>query len=254
MDPATAPPNRPGGAPSPLPSKYQATQYNSAYSQDEVDPTPPPEHSATPVQHQQTLYDPPHNPDGVNQQRPLEESTSLVRYQDTQYDPPHTPYDVNQQRPSGESTLPSVQHQDTQYDPAHDIPAEADPAGRIRSSGDTARHSGRVSLLGALGAWKLEAVAVVLAIGFLAAIFITLSQFNGRDVPNWPVSLNLNSLVAIYATVLRALLLFAIAEVLSQEKWYWFRRPRPLRHLDDFDLASRGVLGSFKLLRVAFSS
>lgn len=150
----------------------------------------------------------------------------------------------------GKST--PVQYQDTQYDPGQRTPTH--PAGPVRTSGDTQRLSGRVSILGALGAWKLEAIAVVLAVGFLAAIFITLSHFNGRDVPNWPVSLNLNSLVAIYATILRALLLFAMAEVLSQEKWYWFHRPRPLSQLDDFDLASRGVLGSIKLLRVAFSS
>ncbi|KAK1834057.1 hypothetical protein QBC39DRAFT_252942 [Podospora conica] len=153
-------------------------------------------------------------------------------------------------KPPGDST-PPVQYHETQYEPGH-TPDETGPP-RWPHSG-TAGQPGRVSILVALGAWKLEAIAVVLAVGFLAAIFITLSHFDGQDVPNWPVSLNLNSLVAIYATILRALLLFAMAEVLSQEKWYWFRRPRPLRHLDDFDLASRGVLGSLKLIPVAFSS
>ncbi|KAK0648281.1 hypothetical protein B0T16DRAFT_455765 [Cercophora newfieldiana] len=114
--------------------------------------------------------------------------------------------------------------------------------------------SGRGTVSQALTSWKLELLAVVLAVGFLAAIFVTLAHFDGQDVPNWPVSLNLNSLVAIYATVLRALLLFAIAEVISQEKWYWFRRPRALSNLDDFDHASRGVLGSIKLLPIAISS
>lgn len=115
-------------------------------------------------------------------------------------------------------------------------------------------YSTQVTIFQALGSWKLEFLAASLAVGLLAAIFITLARFNGQDVPNWPANLNLNSLVAIYATLLRALLLFAIAEVISQEKWYWFGRPRPLRNLEDFDLASRGALGSVKLLPVAFSS
>lgn len=247
MDPISAPTNRPGG--SPLPLQYPETQYDPAHTPDDVDqPRPlPPRNSTTPVQHHEAQYDP---PDRLNLQNAPGQSTHPGQYQDTRYDS----YDVNQQTPSGEST-PPVQYQDSRYDSAHGIPAEAEPTGRIRTSGDTARHSnGRVSILGALGAWKLEAIAVVLAVGVLAAIFITLHHFDGRNVPTWPVSLTLNSLVAIYATILRALLLFAMAEVLSQEKWYWFRRPRPLRHLDDFDLASRGVLGSIKLLRVAFSS
>jgi hypothetical protein len=118
---------------------------------------------------------------------------------------------------------------------------------------DTAKRR-RGTILQALESWKLELLSVALGVGFLAAIFITLAVFDGQDMPNWPVRLNLNSLVAIYATVLRALLLFAIAEILSQEKWYWFRRPRPLRDLDGFDRASRGALGSVKLLPVMYSS
>ena len=152
---------------------------------------------------------------------------------------------------STRDTTPPVQYHETQYDPGN-TSDEVEPPRRMRS--DASGHAGRVTILGALGAWKLETIAVALAVGFLAAIFITLSHFNGKDVPNWPVSLNLNSLVAIYATILRALLLFAMAEVLSQEKWYWFRRPRPLRNLDDFDLASRGALGSLKVIAVAFST
>jgi len=140
----------------------------------------------------------------------------------------------------------------TRYDPApaSDQVEMMDPVQWNRKHG----YSARVTTFQALGLWRLEFLAALLAVGFLAAIFITLGRFNGQDVPNWPVNLNLNSLVAIYATLLRALLLFAIAEVISQEKWYWFDRPRPLRNLEDFDLASRGAFGSVKLLPIAFSS
>ncbi|KAK4450539.1 hypothetical protein QBC34DRAFT_349295 [Podospora aff. communis PSN243] len=123
-----------------------------------------------------------------------------------------------------------------------------------RHYGELPSTNGRRAAVRALGSWKVEFWAFALALAFLAAIFITLAHFNGKDVPSWLANLNLNSLVAIYATSLRALLLYAITEIISQEKWYWFCRPRPLRHLDDFDFASRGGIGSFKLLRIAFRS
>jgi len=138
---------------------------------------------------------------------------------------------------------------ETRYDPGHGSD-ETEMINSARWNRKDASQIGRGTVLQALGSWKVEFLSVGLGIGFLAAIFITLARFDGREVPNWPVSLNLNSLVAIYATVLRALLLFAIAGILSQEKWYWLSRPRPLRNLDDFDLASRGAWGSARLLPV----
>ncbi|KAK0620037.1 hypothetical protein B0T14DRAFT_566823 [Immersiella caudata] len=108
-------------------------------------------------------------------------------------------------------------------------------------------------ILSALASWRLETFSLA-AIGDLVAIFLVLNHFGGEDVPSWPVSLNLNSLVAILATLLRALLIFPIAEVISQEKWFWFSRPRPLRHLEAFDLGSRGIWGSARLILVAYSS
>jgi hypothetical protein len=98
-----------------------------------------------------------------------------------------------------------------------------------------------MTLFNAVGSWKLEITSLVLAFGLLAAIFVALSIFDGQNVPSWPVRLNINSLVAIFATLLRVLPLFPLAQVISQEKWLWFQRPRPLRHLDDFDLGSRGI-------------
>ncbi|KAK3328723.1 hypothetical protein B0H66DRAFT_491 [Apodospora peruviana] len=112
----------------------------------------------------------------------------------------------------------------------------------------------RNNIFHAFGSWKLEVAALVLAIGSLVAVFVTLASYSGQDVPKWPWGINLNSLVAIYTTVLRACLLLSLAEVISQEKWLWFRRPRPLQHLEAFDLASRGVWGSLKLILVAYSS
>lgn len=112
----------------------------------------------------------------------------------------------------------------------------------------------RESIWTAIVTWRLEIGSLSLAIGILIAIYITLDHYSDQDVPEWPLSLNLNSLIAIYSAVLRALLIFPVAEVISQEKWFWFQRPRPLRHLDAFDLGSRGIWGCIKLLVVAYSS
>lgn len=95
-------------------------------------------------------------------------------------------------------------------------------------------------------------MSLAAAYGVLAAILVTLSKFNKKDLPEWPYSLNLNSLVAIYTTIFRALLMFIVAEVIGQTRWPWFRQPRPLRHLDTFDNATRGAWGSLQLLFISF--
>ena len=121
--------------------------------------------------------------------------------------------------------------------------------------------------------WKWEILALVTAIGLLVATFVTLRAYDDNEYSDWPYSINLNTLLAIYTTILRALLLIPIAQgemnhppgcpmpsadpchprisVISQEKWNWFLRPQPLHHLESFDLASRGAWGSARLFALA---
>lgn len=94
-------------------------------------------------------------------------------------------------------------------------------------------------------------LSVALALGLLAAIISILAHFEGRTLPDWPLSINLNTLIALLATIMRAVMLVAVCEVLSQLKWSWFSRPRPLSDLQRFDRASRGAYGSVQLLFVA---
>lgn len=49
-------------------------------------------------------------------------------------------------------------------------------------------------------------------------------------------------------------MLVGVAAVISQTKWTWFSRPRPLSHVQYFDEASRSVSGSLSLLFVAPTS
>ncbi|KAK6853870.1 hypothetical protein PG995_010682 [Apiospora arundinis] len=99
--------------------------------------------------------------------------------------------------------------------------------------------------------WFWEIVSLATAVVLLAAIVALLCHYEGEQVPRWPFSINLNTLVALLSTILRAAMLVAAAEVISQAKWSWFSQPRPLSHLHDFESASRGVAGSLKLLFIA---
>ncbi|KAI0889538.1 uncharacterized protein GGS22DRAFT_176841 [Annulohypoxylon maeteangense] len=99
--------------------------------------------------------------------------------------------------------------------------------------------------------WPWEIMSLITAIGLIAATYSILSHFNGQKLPEWPFSINLNTLVALLSTFMRAAMLVCVAEIISQTKWSWFSRPRPLSHLQYFDDASRSFAGSLSLLFVA---
>jgi Protein of unknown function (DUF3176) len=54
------------------------------------------------------------------------------------------------------------------------------------------------------------------ALAALAAIVITLSVYSDRPIPNWPHSITINSLIAVYAAILKAAILLPVAESPSE--------------------------------------
>lgn len=80
------------------------------------------------------------------------------------------------------------------------------------------------------------------------AIVVTLYPYNSHPMPQWPYHLSINTLIAIYTTVLKATMLMVTAEGLSQLKWAWFSRYRPLQDLARYEKASRGPWRSLRLL------
>ncbi|KAF8855608.1 hypothetical protein BDZ45DRAFT_746359 [Acephala macrosclerotiorum] len=86
-----------------------------------------------------------------------------------------------------------------------------------------------------------------IAIALVATIIVTLAHFDGQVVRDWPLHINLSTLIAVLSTVLRATMMVVVAEVIGQLKWSWFSRPWPLNHLQHFDDASQGVIGSSRL-------
>ncbi|KAF6787643.1 hypothetical protein CMUS01_16437 [Colletotrichum musicola] len=76
-----------------------------------------------------------------------------------------------------------------------------------------------------------------------------LRYFNNKPLPQWPLGLTLNTAIALLATFARAAFIVPVSESLSQLKWLWYLRARPLKDFQDFDAASRGVWGSVQLAK-----
>lgn len=112
--------------------------------------------------------------------------------------------------------------------------------------------------------WTLEVLSLLLSFAMLAAIIVTLVVHRDRSLPQWPGLISINSLIAIFTSILKASLILPVAEGrklmdflrmrnlheigLGQLKWQWFRETRPLIDLDRLDSATRGPWGSLLVL------
>ncbi|KAK3380998.1 hypothetical protein B0H63DRAFT_474725 [Podospora didyma] len=100
-----------------------------------------------------------------------------------------------------------------------------------------------------LRVWVWEFGGLFLSLGLMGAIVGLLVKYNGRQVSEWGLEMNLNTLVALLSAFLRALMAMVVGEVMGQIKWSWFsKQTHPLSHLQAFDSASRSSLGSLRLL------
>lgn len=97
--------------------------------------------------------------------------------------------------------------------------------------------------------WAMEYTGLAIAIATMGAIGAILGIFNGRPLSDWPYSLNLSTILSIFATVLKGSMLLPVCACLGQLKWSWYHHTS--KRLDDFevfDAASRGPLGAVVLL------
>jgi hypothetical protein len=90
----------------------------------------------------------------------------------------------------------------------------------------------------------------MLAVGLVIAIAVLLTSFDGKPVPDWGPNLNLNAVLALLSTILRAMLVVVVAQIICQKKWDWYREKsgRRLRDLQKFDSGSRSTLGALYLI------
>lgn len=97
--------------------------------------------------------------------------------------------------------------------------------------------------------WIWETLSLLLSISCITAVLILLLFYDNKPIPTWRF-LTLNTAISILAVVAKSALLVPVAEVISQQKWYWFwgDDARPLSDFQRHDAASRGPWGSFVLL------
>ncbi|RDW58329.1 hypothetical protein BP5796_12259 [Coleophoma crateriformis] len=98
--------------------------------------------------------------------------------------------------------------------------------------------------------WLVEiACAIASALSLLAIIAIFLA-YSGKQSPQWPHGLTINTIISIFATAMVTFLGPVLGSGLGQLKWTRIiaEKPTKLSDLDAFDNASRGPVGSALLL------
>jgi|SRR3569833_572287 len=96
--------------------------------------------------------------------------------------------------------------------------------------------------------WVAEILAVCLSLFSLAGLAVLLAVYDNKPVFTWN-GVTLNAIVSVLSTTSKASLMLAVTESTSQWKWVlFFRGGRPLIDFDRIDRASRGILGSWRLL------
>ncbi|KAI6645602.1 hypothetical protein MCOR14_000069 [Pyricularia oryzae] len=95
-------------------------------------------------------------------------------------------------------------------------------------------------------AWLMESLAILVSIVMVISIGFVLNNYHKKPAPQF-FDLNITTLVAIIATLMRAALVYVVVQVLGQVRWSWFSSPKPLYDLHHFDQGGQSLLGSCQL-------
>jgi hypothetical protein len=96
--------------------------------------------------------------------------------------------------------------------------------------------------------WWAECLGFFLVLAAMVAIISTLLPHDGKPMPQWPYQISINISVAIFVNILKFAMILVVAEGLSHRTWAWFRKHRSLHDLAKYDMASRGAVGSVRLI------
>jgi hypothetical protein len=81
------------------------------------------------------------------------------------------------------------------------------------------------------------------------AIIVVLSQYDGKEPPEWPLGITLNTFLAFFTSFAKVALLIPVLEGLGQLRWLWFKSgARQAADFELFEEACRGTFGSLRLL------
>ncbi|KAF2115360.1 hypothetical protein BDV96DRAFT_646365 [Lophiotrema nucula] len=96
--------------------------------------------------------------------------------------------------------------------------------------------------------WLWETCACVLAVGAHLAMIAMLGVYDDARESSWTRPWTLNSMISFMITIIKGAAMIPIAASLGQLKWRRFWTYRRLTDLDVYDEASRGTLGSLRLI------
>lgn len=98
-------------------------------------------------------------------------------------------------------------------------------------------------------AWTPEILWSLLSVLSLGLIIAVLKVYDQRGLPNWPLPISLNTLVAFLEAICRVSLIVPLTEGLAQLKWNTFARgERALSDFGIFDDAGRGPVGNARFI------
>ncbi|KAK7446109.1 hypothetical protein Landi51_07607 [Colletotrichum acutatum] len=101
--------------------------------------------------------------------------------------------------------------------------------------------------------WWKEILCIIASIASFIAIVIVLASYDNHNLPTWRFKITLNTFLAFFTTLAKGAFMLPVSLAFSQSKFTWFLKPNPLYDFYILDQASRGWLGSLKLLfRVRF--
>ena len=125
-----------------------------------------------------------------------------------------------------------------------------DTAGLTTDATKTAKATKQQSLYTRIfsDTWTLEILCWLLALLSLVIIIIVLAVFNGQSLENWHSGLTLNTLISIASQIAQTAVFVPVAASISQLKWIWYSKSRPVAGIGDFDKASRGPIDSLLLI------
>lgn len=94
--------------------------------------------------------------------------------------------------------------------------------------------------------WWWEFAFALLSVTCTSLIVGILVSVDNKPIEDWKLSIQPNSLVAVFSTIAKSALLYPLAECIGQLKWHYFDTiiAKPLEQMQAFDTASRGPWGA----------
>ncbi|KAL7943568.1 hypothetical protein V8C42DRAFT_329435 [Trichoderma barbatum] len=99
-----------------------------------------------------------------------------------------------------------------------------------------------------LDRWWPELLSCTFAIAIFLVLTLGLRPYQGKVLSSWPLRITINTFVAICTLLIKVSLAMIVSNGIGQLKWVWYSKARPLGDLQQYDSASRGVVGSLGLL------